>query len=392
MKDGLLVGMNRYGFDDDSMIYEEENTKKNTNNFLADSGNIMISSINNENNYDENNNDENNYNEQKTLSLNTSNSLRSTFNEPNIMIEDCFSNIYYIPMNTPSVFSESKNAHQFIYKSNPKSNINTKELEFKKFAASKNSEIVTYLLCLHVFSEFVNLDELEKDKRFKVIILKKNKNRFIIENISIFLHKLALLPRDKENDLKTFIDKINYFLEEDEYLNLKKKKRKKLITNYITTIILILLIIGIMLYITYYYYNFDLIRILIASVFAIFGTLCLIIKILEAKNLKVLFLYYDLRYFLLNHNKIIDCFEVWNRNLFENYKIRVTAPISLNYIMFNLNPYQDIEISHLDMKKIKEKYYNQQKKLDEKEEKLFNSIRRNLKCYEQKNYSNYSIN
>ena len=290
-------------------------------------------------------------------------------------------------MNTPSVFSESKNAYQFIYKSNPKSKKKKKKLEFKKFAASKNSEIVTYLLCLHVFSEFVNLDELEGDKRFKVIILKKNNNRFEIENISNFLHKLELLPKDKENDLKTFIDKINNFLEEDEYLNLKKKKRKKMITNHITMIILILLIIGIISFMTYYSFNFDIIRILIALVFAILGIFCLIIQILEAKNLKVLFLYYDLRYFLLNHNKIIDCFEAWNRTLFENYKIRVTAPISLNYIMFNLNPYQDIEIAHLDMKPIKQKYYSQQKNMDEKEEKLFNSIRRNLKCYEQKKYA-----
>ena len=129
MKDGLLMGMTRIGFDDDSMIYEEEEyTKKNTHNFLADSGNIMISnthnSINNDNNNDESNNNEE---QQKTLSLNTSNSLRSTFNEPNILIEDCFSNIYYIPMNTPSVFSESKNAYQFIYKSNSKSKIYPKK-------------------------------------------------------------------------------------------------------------------------------------------------------------------------------------------------------------------------------------------------------------------------
>jgi hypothetical protein len=103
----------------------------------------------------------------------------------------------------------------------------------------------------------------------------------------------------------------------------------------------------------------------------------------------ILFLYYDLEYFLLNHNTIMDCFEMWNRNLFENYKIRVTAPISMNYIMFNLNPYQDIEIQHLDMDWIKQKYYKNQKTIfaNKTEENLFNSIKHNMKYYEEEKYS-----
>ena len=80
-----------------------------------------------------------------------------------------------------------------------------------------------------------------------------------------------------------------------------------------------------------------------------FFTFCLVIKIIDAKNLKILFIFYDLRYLLINYNKINDHIEAWNQNLFENYRIRVSVPISINYIMFNLNPYQNIEIKHHDI-------------------------------------------
>jgi hypothetical protein len=362
--------MNRSGFEDDSMIYEEENTK-NKNKNLGNSINLMLSD------------DTLSSGRQQILSPDIMNPNGNSINEANSsMFEDSYTNIYYIPMNRPSKFSSDKMAHQFTYKSNPKSRITNTVLNSKNFALSQNSEIITYLLCLFVFSEFANLDELEDDKRFKVIILKKNKNRFEIENKDKFLNKLELLPKDKENDLQDFINDVNHFLEEND-LSLKKKKQKEIyiIFGY-SAIALLLIIIFIILIVT------DAsILILFAGIIIIIFYIAFLVKII--KNTKVLFLYYDLEYFLLNHNTIMDCFEMWNRNLFENYKIRVTAPISMNYIMFNLNPYQDIEIQHLDMNWIKQKYYKNQKTIfaNKTEENLFNSIKHNMKYYEEEKYS-----
>ena len=106
----------------------------------------------------------------------------------------------------------------------------------------------------------------------------------------------------------------------------------------------------------------------------------LIIKIIDAKNLQLLFLYYDLRYFLVNYEPIYEYIEEWNRNLFENYNINISVPISLNYIMFNLNPYQNIEIKHLNMNWMKKQFYKSQKELfkSENEFRLFNLIQQNL--------------
>lgn len=98
------------------------------------------------------------------------------------------------------------------------------------------------------------------------------------------------------------------------------------------------------------------------GVILLFFIIVLIIKIVDAYNLRILFIYNDLKYLILNYNKIYDYVEAWNTNLFENYKIRATVPISLNYIMFNLNPYQDIEIKHLDMNEIKKGFIKPKEK------------------------------
>ena len=362
--------MNRSGFEDDSMIYEEENTK-NKNKNLSNSINITLSDDNISNG------------RQQILAPDILNPNGSSINEANSsMFENSYTNIYYIPMNRPSKFSSDKMAHQFTYKSNPKSGLTNIILDSKNFALSKNSEIITYLLCLYAFSEFVNLDELENDKRFKVIILKKNKNRFEIENKEKFLNKLELLPKDKENDLQNFITDVNHFLEENDLEHKQKKQKEIYIIFGYSAIVLLLIIIFIILLVT------DA-SILIIFMGIIIIAFCVAFLVKIIRNTKVLFLYYDLEYFLLNHNKIMDCFEMWNRNLFENYKIRVTAPISTNYIMFNLNPYQDIEIQHLDMNWIKKKYKKNKKTVfaDKTEENLFNAIKHNMKFYEEEKYS-----
>ena len=87
-----------------------------------------------------------------------------------------------------------------------------------------------------------------------------------------------------------------------------------------------------------------------------------------------------MKFLLKNYSRISEHIEEWNKNLFENYKIIVSAPISLNYLMFNLNPYQNIDIKHLDMDWLKKKYYKNQKDLfrNQKERKLFNMIKKNM--------------
>ena len=45
-----------------------------------------------------------------------------------------------------------------------------------------------------------------------------------------------------------------------------------------------------------------------------------------------------------NYNQFVKYVEGWNSSMFESCRIRVTIPVSLNYILFNIDPYQEIEI------------------------------------------------
>ena len=118
----------------------------------------------------------------------------------------------------------------------------------------------------------------------------------------------------------------------------------------------------------------------------------LIYKIIDVNNLKILLIFYELRYLIINYNRYCQHIELWNKNLFENYKIAISIPISLNYIMFNLNPYQNIEIKHLDLNWMKKKFYKSQNEIfkNEKEAKLFKTINQNVIVL--KNRNSLSIN
>ena len=381
------INLNISGFNDESMISEIDDDKDD-NNFLLKSNTNYQNLLNKEIEQGSGNNPNSEFgiiNPNKMLNNN------KTYSE--VMFEDLFSGIYAIPMNRPHKFSLSKMGHKFIYESNSK--VTNYKINSKKFGFSKNSQIVTYLLSLFIFSEFLNLEELEKDTRFKVIFIKRNiqQKQFIIEDVNSLLNNLEI-PNDRTNDFEMFINGINNFLSDNDYLNIQKKTNKKLCLIYLTIIIFIIVSLA---FIAGIYYNFkqDEKNILII-VLEFIGLLLIIIglinRIINAKNIKLLYLFYELRYLLLNYNRVCDYFETWNKNLFENYKIRATTPISLNYIMFNLNPYQDIEIKHIDMNWMKKKFYKSQSELfkTEKEFRYFNSIKQNLNYFKDGNAS--SIN
>lgn len=350
----MNVNLNESGFNDDSMLSDGDDNARDDTNFLLKSNTNNQSVIDKALLLKESNN--------KGISgefeiLNPGEDLLNNnrySSEP--MIEDVFSNNYKIPLNRPHKFSVSKMGHQFIFESNSK--VYTYKIEKKKFALSRNSQITTYLLSLFVFSEFLNLNELEKDNRFKVYFLKRNpqQKKFIVDDGNLVLNSLDI-PLDRANDFKSFIKGINRFLNEQEFLIIQLKNKKKLIWVYLimTLFILGILAMGAVFYLSYKNVHPALIGIEVAiTIFFIIG---LIMEIIDAYNLKILFIYNDLRYLILKYNKIYEFVEGWNTSLFENYKIRATVPISLNYIMFNLNPYQDIEIKHLNMDEIKKRFY-----------------------------------
>jgi hypothetical protein len=382
MNDNLLgsnLNLNESGFNDDSILSDGDDNARDDTNFL------LKSNTNNQSVIDKalstkDNNKKNFSGEFEVLNPGDDLLNNDNRNSSEPMVEDLFSNNYIIPLNRPHKFSISKMGHQFIFESNSK--VYTYKIEKKKFALSKNSQITTYLLSLFIFSEFLNLNELEKDNRFKVSFLKRNpqQKKFIVDDVNSVLTSLEI-PLDKSSDFKSFINGINNFLTEQEFLNIQVKNKNKLFWVYLVMVAFILGLLGMIgLNILSYMKEISILVLILEFVVDLFFIIGLIIKIVEAYNLKILFIYNDLKYLILKYNKIYEFVERWNSNLFENYKIRATVPISLNYIMFNLNPYQDVEIKHLDMNEMKRRFYKSQGEVFKTpaESAFFNAIKQAL--------------
>ena len=148
--DGNNINLNVSGFYDDSMISDADDNRDEKNNFLLKSmtakslGNSMNKPIINQKNSVPNN-DSPGINNPDGIITNAKN---RNFTE--VMMEDLFSNLYAIPLNRPSKFSTSRMGHKFTYESNSK--ITSYKIDNIKFGLSKNSEIITYLISLFIFS------------------------------------------------------------------------------------------------------------------------------------------------------------------------------------------------------------------------------------------------
>ena len=301
--------------------------------------------------------------------------------------DDILRDTIKISMKRNNRFNTSRLARTFIYEDIGKNSHSI--LKSQKFGTSKTNHIITYFLNLYIFSEFINFNNLEKDSRFKVYFIPKNnsKEKFILNNnIESILTHLNIKSKYSEQ-FTSFINGLNGLLNDKEYNDIQKSNKKYSICLYIVLIILLLLISGIS-FAFYYFYQFifeqeDLIKYSIIASSGVIALILFIILIFQIKKLcrKNLFISYKkLNYMLMNYNRFNDYIEEWNKTFFENNKIRASVPISLNYIMFNLDPYQDIEIKHLDMKWFIESVYKDRKTIANDKEfiKYFIKVRSTL--------------
>ena len=414
---GISDNPNHSGFDDDTYSSQEEDkVPKNKNNFLIKShfneslNNIInkktnsnidikrsISSNTNNSNNKENiidvvknekvsiNSDQENDIKQDICDLNTNLLLNPSLEDNSLVFnlkqklskrsttDEMFRETIKIPVNykkRSNRFNTSRLARTFTYEEREG---NKKYLlKSKKFGIAKSGNIITYILNLYIFSEFCNLNNLEKDTRFNLFFIPLIDNKFN-PNIEKVLARLNINKNNSEQFMQ-FINGMNNLLIDKEYKDIQKKNSKYKSCLIILIIFLILLIGGMSFS---FYYFMDLIFqmeekikftiIISAGVVCLIFIIILIFQIVRLCRVGLYKKYNNLNYMLMNYSRYNDYIEEWNRNYFEMHKIRATIPISLNYIMFNLEPYQDIEISHLDMKWFIEKIYKGKTLANDKE-------------------------
>ena len=412
------------GFNDYS-IYSEEETKrksKNISNFLIKSHNT--DSFNNNSNdsnsikdkskisniTDKNNND-NNFEDNNIIIKTTKNSINSEDEEnlkiKNIIIgnnqennelnknliissddnlifsfknklsnlsstDDILRDTIKLSMNKSNKFNTSKLARIFTYEENGKNN--NYILKSKKFGMTKNNNIITYILNLYIFSEFTNFNKIEKDSRVKLYFLPLSENRFD-PNVEEFLNKLKI-ENDKTGQFRAFINGLNELLNDKEYNDIQKTNKKNTIFLYISIIFIFLLILVFIFYfLDFFVFNFFTSIIsqlytkiqysinITAGIITIILIILLTLQLIKLRKNHLNIIYNNLNYMLINYTRFNEYIEKWNKNFFEESKIRTSIPISINYIMFNLDPYQDIEIKDLDMKWFIEIVYKDKKSL-----------------------------
>ncbi len=348
-------------FNDNSVSYEEEDEKKSNKIEL-------IKRVTGFQNYNKNGAMEIEYNENKLESLNE-------LDEEKLEI-DILDKAYEIPMNVSKYPYNYSNEIIFEEDDINDINIETLTLNKKKFGIRKSPMIETFLVNLFVFSEFTDPSKIEKDNRVKVYFVKKDvkQDKYIIDSKEI-LKKLKLNDNNNK-DLINFFEGINKFFEDKKFLNMKSSNSKFKFRVYSIIFITLILIFSSLIALSYFfikknqlpkYYNYIIIILIILCI------LLFISQFEKFKHMELYLLYNKLNYFLNIYSLIISYVEEYNNKVFLQIKIRVTVPVSFNYIMFNTEPEKDIEIKHLNMIFLKRKFYPDIKKV-KKDKNLINKF------------------
>ena len=286
-------------------------------------------------------------------------------------------------------FRNSRIWHNFLYQSNDDENTENSYLSNKKFGIRKNNEIITYLINLYIFSEFNNLEFIKNDERLKVYFIEKNKDQNFFSYNKEEVTKNLKIKSENLETFELFLNGINNFFKEKDFLimdNYNKKYKCRKNTNiFLLSLLLITLLTS---FIFLLLKNDIFVKKLEFLKYLILCTLLILIgvnifydvKQIRKRNTVFLHLVYNYLYYMLNNHKKISIYvEEWNKNFFQDLKIRVNVPISLNYILFNLNPYQQIEIKDLDMQIFTDKYFEKDiNQMDKKVMDEFYKIRYSL--------------
>lgn len=257
--------------------------------------------------------------------------------------------------NIPERFSYSQITSTIIFQNSGE--VTTKVLPDKKFAISSSEVITTFLLNEDSFSQFTNPKEIEKDKRIKTYFLVKDikKDKFMC-NLDELVSKLSLQGEYVNQNIITFLTGLNAFFKEKDYKKIKQKNQLYYILLFGAMIILSISVLFFIIYDIFTLISNS--KLHVASyIIHILLSICFVagVYILYTKRqrIQIRAQFNLINYFHGNFNKHFEYIEAWNKSIFETNHIRVSIPISVDYLLFNMVPYQDIKIKDINMDVIK---------------------------------------
>lgn len=247
-------------------------------------------------------------------------------------------------------FSRSKISRSITYQSGD--DINTTFLHKKKFAIAKSSTITTFLLNLTTFSQFTNPKEIQKDQRIKAYFLvRDDKNDKFIYDINDILSVLSMESENKKT-VDDFLKGINAFFDDYNYLQVKKKNKVYKLFMYGSIVLLISFIVTLILYglISLIKQSHSIAMLIVCFVLLVLMVGLLLYQIRGLKNVHIYTKFNIVNYMVMNCASFFKYVESWNRSIFESNRIRVTIPVTIDYILFNMDPYQEIKITDINIK------------------------------------------
>lgn len=236
------------------------------------------------------------------------------------------------------------------------------------FGLIKCDTITTYFLGMVSCSQFTHPDTILNDNKVNVSFLYRgtsdtDTNKLAYSTEVFKMPQDFKIPRVEKSKMRQFISALNEFFCELDYVNnIRALTFNKRLLYLFTFLCFILL--GISLYLL----GADVVKAINKK---ITYTLSRILKTI-AISLIVLFVIFGIKYFIgkircipfrfleeimyyrIKHADSVAIFiEKWNEELFNSKQIRIWIPASLDYVMFNMDPYQDILIEPHDLEESK---------------------------------------
>ena len=269
-----------------------------------------------------------------------------TDNHPKIEIKSEEDNSYIIPTYEHR-FSRSKISRTITFQTGVGDKIEREEYPKKKFEIATSSTITTFLINLVLYSQFTNPREIMMDKRIKAYFLvRDSKNDKFIYDINDILSVLSM-ENENEKNVNDFLKGMNDFFDESNYQHVKTSNSCYKIF-VVGSIIFLAALISTGLFIIIHNYN-NLPLTIPLSIFLLFLSALMIYQIHSIKYIHIYTKFKILNYMVMNYARFIKYVESWNRSIFESNRIRVTIPVTIDYILFNMDPYQEIELKHNSM-------------------------------------------
>ena len=269
-----------------------------------------------------------------------------TDNHPKIEIKSEEDNSYIIPTYEHR-FSRSKISRTITFQTGVEDKIEREEYPKKKFEIATSSTITTFLINLVLYSQFTNPREIMMDKRIKAYFLvRDSKNDKFIYDINDILSVLSM-ENENEKNVNDFLKGMNDFFDVANYQHVKTSNSCYKIFVVGSIIFLAALISTGLFFIIIHNNNLPLT--IPFSIFLLFLSALMIYQIHSIKYIHIYTKFKILNYMVMNYARFIKYVESWNRSIFESNRIRVTIPVTIDYILFNMDPYQEIELKHNSM-------------------------------------------